>query len=116
MSCSKRWRPRVPWSRARGPAATREHRLVDGDNRLIVPPDDLGERARASVERYRWEAVRDRLEAARRLECHMKRPLRVCFHAPQLWPLWSGGRLAFTGGAEVQQAQIAKGFAARGSR
>ena len=44
----------------------------------------------------------------------MTRPLRVCFHASQLWPLWSGGRIAFTGGAEVQQAQIAKGFAARG--
>ena len=45
----------------------------------------------------------------------MTRPLRVCFHAAALlWPLWSGGRIAFTGGAEVQQAQIAKGFAARG--
>ena len=44
----------------------------------------------------------------------MTRPLRVCFHAALLWPLWSGGRIAFTGGAEVQQAQIAKGFAARG--
>lgn len=44
----------------------------------------------------------------------MTRPLRVCFHAPFLWPLWSGGRVAFTGGAEVQQARLARGLAARG--
>lgn len=42
------------------------------------------------------------------------RPLRVCFHAPLLWPLWSEGRIAFTGGAEVQQAHLARGLAARG--
>lgn len=42
------------------------------------------------------------------------RPLRVCFHAPLLWPLWSGGAVAFTGGAEVQQARLARGLAARG--
>ena len=42
------------------------------------------------------------------------RPLRVCFHAPLLWPLWSEGRVAFTGGAEVQQARLARGLAARG--
>lgn len=41
-------------------------------------------------------------------------PLKVCFHAPLLWPLWSGGRVAFTGGAEVQQARLARGLAARG--
>lgn len=41
-------------------------------------------------------------------------PLRACFFAPFLWPLWSGGRLAFTGGAEVQQARLARGLAARG--
>ena len=44
----------------------------------------------------------------------MTRPLRVCFHAPLLWPLWSGGKVAFTGGAEVQQARLARGLAARG--
>lgn len=44
----------------------------------------------------------------------MTRPLRVCFHAPLLWPLWSGGGIAFTGGAEVQQARLARGLAARG--
>lgn len=44
----------------------------------------------------------------------MSRPLRVCFHAPRLWPLWSEGRVAFTGGAEVQQARLARGLAARG--
>ena len=42
------------------------------------------------------------------------RPLRVCFHAPLLWPLWSDGRVAFTGGAEVQQARLVRGLAARG--
>ncbi|MBK7366710.1 MAG: glycosyltransferase family 4 protein [Candidatus Eisenbacteria bacterium] len=41
-------------------------------------------------------------------------PLKVCFHAPLLWPLWSGGQVAFTGGAEVQQARLARGLAARG--
>ncbi|MEO5989620.1 MAG: glycosyltransferase family 4 protein, partial [Candidatus Eisenbacteria bacterium] len=44
----------------------------------------------------------------------MTRALRVCLHAPLLWPLWSGGRIAFTGGAEVQQARIARGLVARG--
>ncbi|MBI5171093.1 MAG: glycosyltransferase family 4 protein [Candidatus Eisenbacteria bacterium] len=44
----------------------------------------------------------------------MTRALRVCFHAPLLWPLWSDGRVAFTGGAEVQQARLARGLAARG--
>ena len=41
-------------------------------------------------------------------------PLRACFLAPLLWPLWSDGRVAFTGGAEVQQAGLARGLAARG--
>jgi glycosyltransferase involved in cell wall biosynthesis len=41
-------------------------------------------------------------------------PLHVCFFAPLLWPLWSGGQVAFTGGAEVQQAALAAGLAARG--
>lgn len=42
------------------------------------------------------------------------RPLRVCLHAPLLWPLWSDDAIAFTGGAEVQQAHLARGLAARG--
>ena len=42
------------------------------------------------------------------------RAVRVCFHAPLLWPLWSDGKLAFTGGAEVQQARLARGLVARG--
>lgn len=44
----------------------------------------------------------------------MSRPLRVCLHAPLLWPLWSDGRIPFTGGAEVQQARIARALVARG--
>lgn len=44
----------------------------------------------------------------------MSRNVRVCFHAPLLWPLWSDGAVAFTGGAEVQQARLARGLAARG--
>lgn len=44
----------------------------------------------------------------------VSRPLRVCLHAPLLWPLWSEGRIPFTGGAEVQQARIARALAARG--
>jgi len=44
----------------------------------------------------------------------MNRPLKVCFHAPFLWPLWSENGLEFTGGAETQQAKLARGLAARG--
>ncbi len=44
----------------------------------------------------------------------MIQPLRVCMHAPLLWPLWSEGRIAFTGGAEVQQARLARALASRG--
>ncbi len=44
----------------------------------------------------------------------MSRPLRVCLHAPLLWPLWSDGRIPFTGGAEVQQARIARALVQRG--
>lgn len=44
----------------------------------------------------------------------MSRPLRVCFHAPFLWPLWSDGSVPFTGGAEVQQARLSRGLAERG--
>jgi glycosyltransferase involved in cell wall biosynthesis len=43
----------------------------------------------------------------------MTRP-RVCFFAPFLWPLWSAGQVPYTGGAEVQQARLARGLAARG--
>jgi glycosyltransferase involved in cell wall biosynthesis len=39
---------------------------------------------------------------------------RICFHASYLYPLFSGGRIAFAGGAEVQQALLARGLAARG--
>lgn len=35
-------------------------------------------------------------------------------HAPLLWPLWSEGRIPFTGGAEVQQARIARALVERG--
>jgi len=39
---------------------------------------------------------------------------RVCLHAGYLYPLFSGGTVEFAGGAEVQQALIARGLAARG--
>ncbi len=39
---------------------------------------------------------------------------RVCFHAPYLYPLFSRGAIEFTGGAEVQQALLARGLAALG--
>jgi glycosyltransferase involved in cell wall biosynthesis len=42
------------------------------------------------------------------------RPLRACFFSPLLWPVWSGGKVPFAGGAEVQQARLARGLAARG--
>jgi glycosyltransferase involved in cell wall biosynthesis len=42
------------------------------------------------------------------------RPLRVCFFSPLLWPVWSGGTIAFAGGAELQQARLARGLAERG--
>ena len=38
----------------------------------------------------------------------------VCFHAQYAWPLFTGGRLEFTGGAEVQQVALARGLARRG--
>jgi glycosyltransferase involved in cell wall biosynthesis len=39
---------------------------------------------------------------------------RICFYAPYAWPLFTAGRLDFTGGAEVQQVALARGLAARG--
>lgn len=39
---------------------------------------------------------------------------RVCLHAPYLYPLFSRGAIEFTGGAEVQQALLARGLARRG--
>lgn len=42
------------------------------------------------------------------------RPLRACFHSPLLWPVWSGGAVKFAGGAELQQARLARGLAVRG--
>jgi glycosyltransferase involved in cell wall biosynthesis len=39
---------------------------------------------------------------------------RVCFYAPYAWPLFTAGRIGFTGGAEVQQVALARGLAARG--
>jgi glycosyltransferase involved in cell wall biosynthesis len=39
--------------------------------------------------------------------------IRVCFFAPYLWPSFSDGRIEFAGGAERQQAVIARGLAAR---
>lgn len=44
----------------------------------------------------------------------MTRPARVCFFSPLLWPVWSGGAVEFAGGAELQQARLARGLAARG--
>lgn len=41
-------------------------------------------------------------------------PVRVCFFSPLLWPVWSGGAVPFAGGAEMQQARLARGLAARG--
>lgn len=43
-----------------------------------------------------------------------EQPLRVCFFSPLLWPVWSGGAVEFAGGAELQQARLARGLAARG--
>ena len=40
--------------------------------------------------------------------------VRVCFFAPYLWPSFSEGRIEFAGGAEVQQAALARGLAAAG--
>jgi glycosyltransferase involved in cell wall biosynthesis len=39
---------------------------------------------------------------------------RVCLHAPHLYPLFSEGRIPFAGGAETQQAAIARGLATLG--
>lgn len=39
---------------------------------------------------------------------------RVCFFAPYLWPGFGGGTVEFAGGAEVQQAALARGLAAAG--
>lgn len=38
----------------------------------------------------------------------------VCFFSPLLWPVWSGGSVEFAGGAEMQQARLARGLAALG--
>ncbi|MEO5616700.1 MAG: glycosyltransferase family 4 protein [Candidatus Eisenbacteria bacterium] len=39
---------------------------------------------------------------------------RVCFFSSYLWPSFSEGAIEFAGGAEVQQAVLARGLAARG--
>src|SRR5580765_5928098 len=39
---------------------------------------------------------------------------RVCFFAPYLWPAFSQGQIEFAGGAETQQAALARGLVARG--
>lgn len=39
---------------------------------------------------------------------------RVCFFASYLWPSFSEGTIEFAGGAEAQQAVLARGLAARG--
>jgi len=39
---------------------------------------------------------------------------RLCLHAQFAWPLFAGGGIEFTGGAEVQQAVMARGLALRG--
>jgi glycosyltransferase involved in cell wall biosynthesis len=38
----------------------------------------------------------------------------ICIYAPYAYPLFTQGRVAFTGGAEVQQVTIARGLVARG--
>jgi glycosyltransferase involved in cell wall biosynthesis len=38
----------------------------------------------------------------------------VCFFAPYLWPAFSQGQIEFAGGAETQQAALARGLVARG--
>ena len=39
---------------------------------------------------------------------------RLCLHAQFAWPLFTGGEIEFTGGAEVQQVTMARGLARRG--
>lgn len=39
---------------------------------------------------------------------------RICLHAGYLYPLFSRGRIPFAGGAETQQAQLARGLRDRG--
>jgi glycosyltransferase involved in cell wall biosynthesis len=39
---------------------------------------------------------------------------RVCFFASHVWPAFETGRIEFAGGAEVQQAALARGLAQRG--
>jgi glycosyltransferase involved in cell wall biosynthesis len=39
---------------------------------------------------------------------------RICFHAQYAWPLFTAGRVPFTGGAEVQQVAIARGLVGQG--
>jgi glycosyltransferase involved in cell wall biosynthesis len=39
---------------------------------------------------------------------------RICFHSGYLYPLFSHGRIPFAGGAETQQAQLARGLRDRG--
>jgi len=39
---------------------------------------------------------------------------RLCFHTQYAWPLFTEGRVEFTGGAEVQQVAMARGLVERG--
>ena len=39
---------------------------------------------------------------------------RLCMHAQFAWPLFTGGEIEFTGGAEVQQVVMARGLSRRG--
>lgn len=84
--------------------------------RLHADPDlagALGARARRTAERFGWDAVQGRLEDA--LERWASPPRgRVCFYAPHMYPVMSGGRVAFAGGGEVQVSLIAQGLVRRG--
>lgn len=89
----------------------------------------MGAQARESARAYAWESVTPRLGAvlerwAPRGERAsgtsasgrpgVRRRRRVCFYVPYMYPLFSGGRIDFTGGSEVHMSLLARGMARLG--